>query len=370
MSLDLYILLFIFFGFWMMLNVLSSPLKERGIEVTAFTLLWRTKRLIRLIDNLAKTLGKFWDYFAKIGIFASLCGIVFVFYILIDYISKAIESPEPMPGATLVIPGVTIPLWYGLIGLVTLIIVHEFAHGIIARRENIPLKSVGAGVFIALPLAFVEPEEEEIKKASPWSRIKVYAAGSTANFLTGAVAFLLLMLLGSMMSGVEEGIEIYSIQEGMPAEGVLEEGMVISGINEIEFQTQKEFSEIMDQFSPGDTIVLRTDRGPREITLTENPDDPAKGYIGITLISHLTRYGTFLLPIYFSIYWIYLLNIGIGLMNLLPIAPLLDGGKIVKELLDMKFPKSVSTTIAAFLAVISVSLLILNFFPGLIEMIL
>ncbi len=369
MTFNLYLIFFIIFGFWIIMNFLSPYLKDHGIEVAGFTLLWRTKRFIRTIDNLSKKFGKFWDYFAKFGIIASLFGCSYIVYFLFNKTLEMARSSEPQPVATLAIPGVTIPLWYGLIGLVTLIIVHEFSHGIIARRENIPLKSVGAGVFIALPLAFVEPEEKEMKKASPWARIKVYGAGSTANFVLGFITLLLLMSLNPLIT--EDGIEVYSVEEGMPAYGVLEKEMIIYEINDIEFKNMEEFSDIMSNFKPGDTIVLKTNKGSKEIVLTQNPEDPAKGYIGISLNTYLTiKYGSFLIPVYSSLFWISLININIGLINLLPIPPVLDGGKIVKELMEMKLSKKVSNTISVVLAVISISLMIIAFFPRLLDILL
>jgi membrane-associated protease RseP (regulator of RpoE activity) len=362
MSFNLYLILFIILGFWGIMNYFSASLKDRGVEVVGFTLLWRTKKFMGVIDNLSKKFGKFWDYFAKFGIIASLFGCGYIIYFLFNKTLEMARASDPQPVATLVIPGVTIPLWYGLIGIVTLVIVHEFAHGIVARRENIPLKSVGAGVFIALPLAFVEPEEEEMKKASPWARIKVYGAGSTANFALGLITLLLLMSLNPMITA--DGIEIDSVQEEMPAYGVLEKGMIIYEANGIEFKNATEFSDIMSKFEPGDKIALKTNKGVKEIILTENPEDPTRGYIGIYSMTHLTtKYGSFLLPVYFSLYWISMLNINIGLINLLPIPPVLDGGKIVKELMEMKVSKRVSKTISAILAVISISLVVIAFFP-------
>lgn len=362
MDFNLYLILFMILGFWGVMNYLSPFLKDRGIEVAGFVLLWRTERSIEMIDNISRKMGRLWDYFAKAGIVVSLLGSIYVVYYLINSILEMKEGTEPIQSVTLAIPGLTIPLWYGLIGLITLIIVHEFSHGIVARRENIPLKSVGAGVFLVLPLAFVEPKEEEMKKASPWSRIKIYGAGSTANFVLGLVTLLLLMLLNPLIVG--DGIVIKSVQEGMPAYGVLEEGMIIYEVNGIPFHNEKEFAEIMAEFKPGDEIVLKTNKGERKMTLTENPEDPNRGYMGIFLQTHLTtKYGKFLLPVYFSIFWISLLNIGIGLMNLLPIPYILDGGKIIKELMEMKLSKKLSNMISVALTVICLILLLINFFP-------
>jgi len=399
MSFNLYLILFIILGFWGIMNYLSPSLKDRGVEVAGFTLLWRTKKFMGVIDNLSKKFGKFWDYFAKFGIIASLFGSVFVIYLLGSSILKMMESPEAPAGVMLAIPGVTIPLWYGLIGIVTLVIVHEFAHGIVARRENIPLKSVGAGVFIALPLAFVEPEEEEMKKASPWARIKVYGAGSTANFVLALVALLLIFSIFTPQLP-NSGVVILDTEPDSPAElAGLETGMLIEELElkgvVYNIDNYKQFEKLMEETTPGEILIMITQKGKYTINLAKHPEKNI-GYIGIRSIDRswvipppvseiiknpgklkdLLYSLRYLSPILYpetfstagwffinSLIWIFILNLGIGLMNLLPIPYVLDGGKIVKELIEMKFSKKVSNAISVSLTIMCLILLLINFFP-------
>ncbi len=83
------------------------------------------------------------------------------------------------------------PLGYGLIALVTVIVVHEFAHGILARAEGIRIKSIGVLLLAIIPGAFVEPDEEEVKKANRLSKLRIYAAGSIFNIGFAAIALVI-----------------------------------------------------------------------------------------------------------------------------------------------------------------------------------
>ncbi len=65
-------------------------------------------------------------------------------------------------------------------------------------------------------------------------------------------------------------------------------------------------------------------------------------------------------PINGALFWIYLLNFSIGLINLFPLPFLFDGGKIFKEILDIKFSEAKSDIIQKVFAVIGVLLFAIN----------
>ena len=95
----------------------------------------------------------------NVGIIISFIAMFFITYSLIQSLSTLIEAPAVsivLPGVEM--PGSTIyvPLGYGLISLATVLIVHEFSHGILSRVEKINIKSVGLLLFTILPGAFVE----------------------------------------------------------------------------------------------------------------------------------------------------------------------------------------------------------------------
>ena len=112
-----------------------------------------------------------------------------------------------LPGVD--IPGspVLIPLGYGIIGLMTVLVVHEFGHGIIARTEGVKIDSIGVLLLAVLPGAFVEPNEEDVQNSKRIQKLRIYAAGSIFNLILAAISFIIvlfmtLMIIGSVFIGV------------------------------------------------------------------------------------------------------------------------------------------------------------------------
>ena len=126
-----------------------------------------------------------------IGIFASLFLLIWSLQIVFQMDLSAggglvlpLKTESGLEGA---VPVFYIPFWYWLIALFVLAVVHEFAHGVIAKRFNIPVKSSGfAFLGIVLPLipaAFVEPDEKKMDKAKKWHQIAVLGAGDPLQIL-------------------------------------------------------------------------------------------------------------------------------------------------------------------------------------------
>ena len=147
-----------------------------------------------------------------------------------------------MPGSS-----IYIPFFYGLLALATVLIVHEFSHGIQAVGENIPIKSIGLLLFIILPGAFVEPDEDELKKAKRSSRLRVYAAGSIANISLAIIALLLVSLFSAAIPTyfAEDGIAIDRIVENSPSDGILKEGMILEAVDDNEINDSVTYSNVV-----------------------------------------------------------------------------------------------------------------------------
>ncbi len=74
-----------------------------------------------------------------------------------------------------------VPLWYGLIALIVTLVVHEGGHGILARANGMRLKSLGLLIAVVPIGAFVEPDEEDLKAAPRRRRLAVFGAGPAIN---------------------------------------------------------------------------------------------------------------------------------------------------------------------------------------------
>jgi membrane-associated protease RseP (regulator of RpoE activity) len=363
-------------AFWMILYALFGRReeKEEGLTVDLFIAMWRTKRLLGLIDSLAGKAKRFWKVYADVGIVLGFAGMAYVFYALLKTAMRTIQTGGEQSGVQLVIPGVTIPLWYGLIALAVVMVVHELSHGIVARAEDLPLKSVGLVLLAVIPGAFVEPDEEELEKAPLRSRLRVYGAGSLANVATALIA---LLIINFAITPVLQpaGILVSGVLEDGPAFGILQQGDVIIAMDGQQIRDMDSFINFMNTTKPGQVVTLTVLRNGEELNLQlklgAHPEDPEKGYIGIYPAQHVVSkigYENIVLPLFFTFYWIYVLNIGIGLMNLFPLVPL-DGGRMLDDVVKAYLPERVAKPVRYFTIGVGLFLLALNLWPALANLV-
>ena len=154
---------------WIVALVFKKQLTERNVEVNFPVLMWKTQRLRGFIDRIAKRSPRFWRWYMNVGIVVCFGFMIFM-TVALFYSLQFIASS---PAVGLVIPGVDVPgspifvpFVYGIVGLATVLVVHEFSHGILARVENVSIKSIGLLLFAIIPGAFVEPDDEEIETIS------------------------------------------------------------------------------------------------------------------------------------------------------------------------------------------------------------
>ena len=363
-------------AFWIILYALFGRReeKEEGLTVDLFIAMWRTKRLLGFIDSLAQKSKRFWKVYADVGIVLGFAGMAYVFYALLRTAMRTIQTGGEQSGVQLVIPGVTIPLWYGLIALAVVMVVHELSHGVVARAENLPLKSVGLVLLAVIPGAFVEPDEEELERAPLRSRLRVYGAGSLANIVT---AFIALLIINFAITPVLQpaGILVSGVLEDGPAFGVLQEGDIIIAMDGHQIKEMEEFINFMNTTKPGQVVTLTVLRNGEELNLQlklgAHPENPEKGYIGIYPAQHVVSkigYENIVLPLFFTFYWIYVLNIGIGLMNLFPLVPL-DGGRMLDDVVKAYLPENVAKPVRYFTIGVGLFLLALNLWPALANLV-
>jgi len=253
----------------------------------------------------------------------------------------------PMPGIAPIIPGVEIqgsPLFvpiHALFGLIILVVVHEFSHGIVARAEKIKVKSLGvltAGIF---PIgAFTEPDEKQLKKVATRKRMRVFSSGSMANFLCGIIFLALFMSSLAVMQPkfVQDPtsvtpsyipwskdyinyLQIADVENGSIAQSAgFMQGMKIYNID-VAFSSKEPFAV--------ETFV--TDNGT--ITMQRN----SSGYFGFSYYANKnSNYppGILLEKYYIeSLFWIFVLNFLVGVINFLPFA-IFDGARIFEDLFN------------------------------------
>jgi len=325
-----------------------------------------------LIDRIAQRHKRFWKWTMNIGIFVAFFFMVLMLYFLLNSLQSLFVTPQ----ASLIIPGVDlpgspifIPLGYGILALITVMVVHEFGHGILARVEGISIKSIGVLMLAILPGAFVEPDEEEIKKAERSSKLRIYAAGSVFNLMLAAIALIAVIGISNFAIPAAfdtEGVEISSVVPGSPAVGVLKEGMVLESINGISTSNFTNYQKELSSIKIGETVFLVTDQGTFSIKTEKNPNNSTRAYIGIRSTVNMEvsdnvakTYGDQLPWAWMYLkdlfWWIFFLNFAIGTFNLLPVKPL-DGGLMLEEVLRYKLSED---QIKPFIMTISIFLILI-----------
>jgi len=366
---------------WIIALVFKDKLVNYGVDVNFPTIMWKTKRLRGIIDRIANVSPRFWKWFMNVGIIISFIAMILMVYLILSSLSTIFETPS----VSLVIPGVEIPgspifipFVYGIIGLATVIIVHEFAHGILARREKITINSIGLLLFTVLPGAFVEPDEEEIKNAKKSSRMRIYAAGSIANMSLALIAILITLLISSVAIPAtfqENGIEIDRVLDGAPANNILKPGMVIKSINGHNVSDSNSYFKAVLTLKPGEMVNIVTDQGNYNFTAGSNPNNKSLGYMGIQAVKNFevksevaNIYGNQIPWVWFSLLemfnWIFFLNLAVGLFNILPMKPL-DGGHLLEDLLRYKFSENIVKPVITLLSWFFIFIIAISLIAGL-----
>ena len=355
-----------FMVIWTIAIVFKDKLTDYGVEVNFPLLMWKTQRLRGFIDRLANRAPRFWKAYMNLGIVISTVFMILMAVALVYSLKMVMDTPT----VSLIVPGVEvpgspifIPLFSGLIGLATVLIVHEFSHGILARVEKIKINSIGLLLFAILPGAFVEPDEEELNSLRRASRMRIYVAGSMANLTLAAIALIIMLALSSFVIPAvfhEEGVEITRLTEDGNAINYLSEGMIIKSINNVTVNDSASYQQAITTLRPNETVDIKTDQGEYSFQLKTNPLNRSLGFMGVQAESHNVISEAFdnqiytpllwiLMPLNELLFWIYFLNFAIGTFNLLPMKPL-DGGHLFENLLSFIMPKDAYKPIVTFMS--------------------
>ncbi|MFH1240429.1 MAG: site-2 protease family protein [Candidatus Diapherotrites archaeon] len=271
------------------------------------------------------------------------------------------------PGVAPLIPGVEIPNMpvvvplHGWLSLLIILILHEGMHGVVLRRVGLKIKSGGLLLLGILPIgAFVEPDEEEVKKAEPIKALKVFAAGPMANLFTMFAVLVLVLVfliaiqkpmidpwLNEIKAEGYEGIVVSSVEEEFdfcgdilkaPAFGKLEEGMLLREVNGQKVSSATQAATIISRFKTEEfTLTMEKEDGTTEI-FNIKPEGKLN-YLGFQIKDKQNEdyippedfelYKAVASPLNSFINWFFILSFLVAIVNFLPLEPF-DGGRILK----------------------------------------
>ena len=332
-------------------------LEKHGFELKVYSLVYKNQQVQSVLTRILGRTRRGIKVFADVSVIAGFMMMGFAFWFLISNISKFFVAPGDFAELTVLIPGITLTssasIAYFLLSIPIVLIMHEGAHGIVATLEKIRIKTGGFAVFIAMFAGFVEPDEEEFKKAKKISKLRVIGAGATSNvifaFALGALlltnpffAMILPEPLLSTFYELPEGVMVLSVIEGSGAEsaGMLAND-IITSINGIPIYSPLDFQKT--DISPGDIAdvsVLREGQ-PLDfaVEVMPSPEDPDRGLIGI-MRDNAFSYKPVLDFIEWDdpnlsmfLLWLWMISFFIGIINMLPL-PILDGGKFIHSIID------------------------------------
>ena len=400
---EIYLPYIIFFGIIGLLVVID----RKSMEFSGPLIVRKTLRGRDLIVNTANRFRRFFTVLGTIaiivGFIASMFGLIMLTFIFVD----SVATLTPVMGTGIVLPAPTtiiaggfigVPLWYWLISIIILLVVHEGFHGLIGASQGMKIKSLGWIILAVLPIgAFVEPDEKQVAKKSMAKQLRFFAAGSFANFL---VAFLVVLVITPLFVGMTMvpaiGLQV-TPQPDMPFanspelieltngyDGSLNTKIYVREINGMAIDDFESAGEVLSRldFQPGDTVSLSVDVYSGDgmentrfsITAVSNPDDESEGYIGIlyspdrqlrVVAGPLLPVRGLVIFIAEALFWIFLINFGVGAFNMMPIRPL-DGSKMW-QLVLCRISEKKGKIILRLLEVFSLFIVLALIIPGIIS---
>ncbi len=352
---------------------------NRAVKFSYGLVTLESERAALALKRLANSRANLLFVYLGVPIFVGL-GLV-AFYLVLSSLGVYIVSSSARQAASsiplqnyLLIPGLNtfVPIFYGLLGIVIAVTVHEGSHGVMSWREGVSLEGAGVILFLFVPLgAYVRPSEKELESKSSIQKINVVTAGITANMILGALCLGVLVLLilptVAVAAPAASGVQIFSVASGSPASraGLLP-GDIIRSIAGYNLENSTQLSQLESTvLRPGENVSVVTSTGKVTYAVLEkDPYNSSIAILGITTYSpaealsewkHPTSLLIYFLPAsYFAtplnpavassytsklpdwqsisntFYWIWWMNINLGIFNALPANPL-DGGKVILE---------------------------------------
>ncbi len=244
-------------------------------------------------------------------------------------LGNATALAQTSPGGVPILPGINLPLFEGIAALVVVLAVHEGMHGILARKNGLPLKSAGLAFFGFVPIgAFVDIDEKKLFKGKKEVQNSVLVGGVAANFAACLIFLMLLLATVRLTEPLRVNGVFVEAGDGIPAGAVIEE---IDG---------KQISTMLGLKLKPDTVYsIKTDEGE----FRKKSD--GSGKLGITYVI-ADKSGTIGAVRYAKGFeWIaalirffiltFALNFVVAAMNLVPL-PLFDGYHIMRNGVESK----------------------------------
>jgi membrane-associated protease RseP (regulator of RpoE activity) len=391
--------------------------KQRRVEFSFPILTVRTQQFTGVFNRLGAL------RFSRLASWAALVIVPVVaglgLYLIINSLLVLLWNPaageaarEAGPGVYLLLPGINpfLPIFYGWFAIFCAIAVHEGAHGVVARSLGLTVKSSGLLFFLFIPIgAFVDVDEEQLKKVSGKVSSRTMAAGVGANVVVAAACLIGVLVIVASLTPIVDGVYIYDVTQGMPAQaaGLLPNDVLIS-VDSVRINSTADLGALLDNKTSGDLVQVTVARGDAwqnrfstvvNLTMSENrtvmgvsvgdlltearlrnyqtvtPETLFMYLVPPTLASGLVPFSDSLAPFYTNwlgpewpvlanvLFWLWFVNVNVAIFNALPIYPL-DGGRIfntaLKITIHRKEPEKIVTAITTIMTAILILILLMT----------
>jgi len=333
--------------------------RRKNLKREGVMYLYKTQIGIKIIDYFGRKHAKFISYLEYVIIFtgyilmaASVFMIGQVVYIFVRF-PEFVRAAKIPPIAPLVpyigeifkadyLPPLYFTYWIVVLGITA--VVHEFFHGIIARKNNVRIKSTGFAFLGPFFGAFVEQDDRQMKKLRARNQISILAAGSFSNLLLTILFFMFLMLFSVLafapsgaifnyyptsainVSGIAlvtnetisvnfysenlnltkiyygnrsyfiasrtaENLNNFTIIAGFDDAPAIRAGILgtITEVNGEKIRNDADLKKVLLQLSPGDIVSIKSIASGNNvkenvITLGNRPDNSSRAYLGVAIM--------------------------------------------------------------------------------------
>lgn len=382
--------------FYLFLYSLFVIYRKRFEVQGKFFILYKTKLGLRLMDRLSvykKTLS-FLGFFS---VLFGFLGMALIFYILIKGTYSMLFVPAAAPVLSPVLPGISVAglpilsFWHWIIAILLIATIHEFSHGVYARRIGVKIKSSGFAFLGPLLAAFVEPDEKQLAKKKPYKQLQVLSSGPFSNILFAAVILLIMICVLNPVSNIiieEKGLVIVGLNNNMPINSSgLKIGMNIEKIGDYDVTNRVNFVSAIDNYKPGDKVFVEANSSFYEVEMGKNPTT-GKTMIGLFVSPASVGLKDEIKVKFFDFYpfyawfvelmfWLFTISLGVGLFNLLPLGPV-DGGRmffigmfaLFKNEKTAKKLYLIATVLCLLLIVVNLLPYIIQFFEWIVSLVI
>ncbi len=272
---------------------------DRTLSLLGPALMIKTRRGRAAIDRWGR-FRRFWTAVSDAGIALAVLSMAVIVGTLLLEAALAFRVPAssaPTVQEAVGLPGINpfIPIGYGILALVVGIVLHELAHGVVARSQGIGVKSLGV-LWCVVPVgAFVEQDEEDMTAAPRRKRDRVAAAGILANLAIAVVFFVVLAaLVSTSVAPNANGVGIAGVSSGSPAANLtLVPGDILIAVNGTSLTTVALFESTLAHTVPHENVSVVYYSAPlgrvvsTHVRLAPSPTVAGRGFLGV-LPSYLT----------------------------------------------------------------------------------